>query len=203
MDFANNGTRAPAPQTPMHQPMHNPNKNKNRGLDLTKVMGILMLVSISILALSMIFLLTIGGRSASYGESKYVKKGQYQAVFLNGGQVYFGKIGALNSSYITLSDIYYLRVNQQVQPGTQQTQQDVSLAKLGCELHGPEDSMVINREQVQFWENLKAEDRGQVVDAIKRYQESDDSKKTCAERNNATQQTNDAAASTEEEKTGN
>ena len=41
------------------------------------------------------------------------------------------------------------------------------LQKLGSELHGPEDQMVINRDQVQFWENLK--DDGQVVKAITTY----------------------------------
>ena len=148
-----------------------------------------MLFSIAVLSISMIAVLAFG-KGVGINEGRFVKSDQYQAIFLNGGQVYFGKVGKLNSQYMTLSDIYYLRVNQQVQPGSQQTQQDVSLAKLGCELHGPEDGMVINRDQIVFWENLKAQDKdqGQVVDAIKRYQESEDSKKSCADRNTATQQ---------------
>ena len=106
----------------------------------------------------------------SNDESRFVDKKKYQAVFLNGGQVYFGKIGEFNGKYLTLSDIYYLRVNQQVQPGQTTSQNDVSLAKLGNELHGPEDRMVINKTEVQFWENLK--DDGQVVKAITEYKKN-------------------------------
>ncbi len=118
---------------------------------------------------------SLGGRGDSLGggsESKLVKQDKYQAVFLNGGQVYFGKIKEFNGRYIKLDDIYYLRVQQQVQPGSQEPKQDISLAKLGNELHGPEDSMAINREQVIFWENLK--DDGQVVKAIIDYKKNPD-----------------------------
>jgi hypothetical protein len=62
-------------------------------------------------------------------------------------------------------------VQQTVQPKDQSASsnnQQVSLAKLGGELHGPEDVMYVNRDQVLFWENLK--DNGKVVTAIKNYQ---------------------------------
>jgi len=98
-----------------------------------------------------------------------VKTSQFQAVFLTNGQVYFGKIKSQSKDSVNLTDIYYLQVQQQVQPEdknkTAQTDQQLSLAKLGGELHGPEDSMYINRDQVLFWENLK--DDGKVVQAIK------------------------------------
>lgn len=101
-----------------------------------------------------------------------VKGKQYQALFLTNGQVYFGKLSQLNSQYVKLTDIYYLQVQQTVQPKDQSSSssnnQQVSLAKLGGELHGPEDVMYVNRDQVLFWENLK--DSGKVVTAIKNYQ---------------------------------
>ena len=102
-------------------------------------------------------------------EARYVDDSKFQAVFLNGGQVYFGKISDLNKQYMKVSNIYYLRVNQQVQPDANSAANanDISLVKLGCELHGPQDSMVINREQVIFWENLK--DDGQVAKAVAEY----------------------------------
>jgi hypothetical protein len=97
--------------------------------------------------------------------SSAVKGGQYQAVFLTNGQVYFGKLANVEDKYVRLSDIYYLQVQQSVQPADKNnTQPQVSLAKLGSELHGPEDAMQINRDQVLFWENLK--DDGKVVKAI-------------------------------------
>lgn len=100
-----------------------------------------------------------------------VKSSQYQAVFLTNGQVYFGKLSDVSGKYVVLKDIYYLQVQQSVQPADDKTneQPQVSLAKLGSELHGPEDNMQINRDQVLFWENLK--DDSKVVDAIKKNQE--------------------------------
>ncbi len=101
-----------------------------------------------------------------------IKSKQYQALFLTNGQVYFGKISKVDNSYVKLMDIYYLQVQQPVQPGAdpkaaQQSNQQVSLAKLGGELHGPEDVMYVSRSQVLFWENLK--DDGKVTKAIKDY----------------------------------
>jgi len=73
-----------------------------------------------------------------------------------------------------------LRVNQTVQPNqstNSATSNDVSLVKLGCELHGPEDEMLINRDQVIFWENLKAD--GQVAKAVAEYQKQNPNGQKC------------------------
>ena len=106
---------------------------------------------------------------SSTGAKAAVNTKQTQALFLTNGQVYFGKISNVDGSYVKLEDIYYLQVQQQVQPGqkTDGQQPQVSLAKLGGELHGPEDTMYVSRDQVLFWENLK--DDGKVAQAIKDY----------------------------------
>lgn len=104
-----------------------------------------------------------------------VKGKQYQAVFLTNGQVYFGKISNVDASYVTVKDIYYLQVQQAVQPKDSKAtteQPQVSLAKLGGELHGPEDIMYISRDQVLFWENLKGENDSKVTKAINEYKAS-------------------------------
>jgi hypothetical protein len=115
--------------------------------------------------------------STTKKESQFIDKNRLQAVFLNNGQVYFGNISSLNDQYMKLNNIYYLRVNQQVQPGEQANQNDVSLAKLGCELHGPQDQMVINRDQITFWENLK--DDGQVTKAVKEFVKANPNGQNC------------------------
>lgn len=105
----------------------------------------------------------------------------YQAVFLTNGQVYFGKLSDATADYVTLKDIYYLQVvqppqlqgtppqgQQQQAPAQQQAAQpQISLVKLGNELHGPVDEMHISRSQVLFYEDLKSD--GQVVKAIADY----------------------------------
>ena len=96
----------------------------------------------------------------------------YQAVFLTNGQVYFGKISQTRDTYVVLKDIYYLQVNKQLQPADTQTasQSQLSLIKLGNELHGPDDLMHINRDQILFFEDLKSD--GRVAQAITEYQKN-------------------------------
>jgi len=149
----------------------NGNHSRKKGrLDLSmhNLSAVILLFSVTIVVVGLLSFIMLNKRS---DERKFVDKSKMQAVFLNGGQVYFGKINSLNEDYVRVNNIYYLRVNQQVQPDQQkegqQGQQDISLVKLGCELHGPADEMLINSDQVVFWENLK--DDGQVAKAVGEY----------------------------------
>ncbi|HSE60995.1 MAG TPA: hypothetical protein VLA88_01725 [Candidatus Saccharimonadales bacterium] len=127
-------------------------------------------VVMAIVGLVVLVVLVVAGWMAwskMGGTSGEVKGDRYQALFLTNGQVYFGKLSNVDDKYVKLTDIYYLQVQQTVQPDTNKDknqQPQVSLAKLGSELHGPEDSMLVNRDQVLFWENLKND--GKVVQAI-------------------------------------
>ena len=110
-------------------------------------------------------ILGLGGNSGS---------GEWQAVFLSNGQVYFGNLSNESSDTVTLKNIYYLQVTKKLQPADTTTdaaaQDELSLVKLGNELHGPEDEMQINREHILFTENLKSD--GKVVKAIQAYVET-------------------------------
>jgi hypothetical protein len=106
------------------------------------------------------------------------KSSGYQSVFLTNGQVYFGKMSGHDDNYATLKDIYYLQVttppglqgSQSQASAAQQAQQQLSLVKLGQELHGPVDSMQINRDQILFFEDMKED--GKVMQAIREYQKN-------------------------------
>jgi hypothetical protein len=102
-----------------------------------------------------------------------IDRNKYQAVFFTNGQVYFGKLQAMNSGYFKLIDIFYLQAKS-TQPNSQNPQasasnqsSDVQLVKLGGEVHGPTDEMVINKDQVLFFENLKSD--GKVSQSIDQY----------------------------------
>ena len=90
----------------------------------------------------------------------------YQAVFLTNGQVYFGKLYRENSAFPVLRNVYYLQVTQPPQPlqEGQTPPTNINLVKLGGELHGPQDEMRINRDQILFVEDMKADSK--VVTAI-------------------------------------
>lgn len=164
----------PGAAMPGPAPAQRPDKSKQNRLMPYAFVGLIFSVSLLIVALAIY--LAIGNKGDA--QARLVSKEKLQAVFLNGGQVYFGKIKDLNSQYLRLDNIYYLRVNQQVQPeGSAAANQDISLVKLGCELHGPQDSMVINQDQVIFWENLK--DDGQVAAAVAKYIEENPNGQQC------------------------
>ncbi|MEK7192167.1 MAG: hypothetical protein AAB646_01465 [Patescibacteria group bacterium] len=130
---------------------------------------VLVLLAVLLLGL-LVYYLMQNGFSLSV---PFLANSSYQAVFLTNGQVYFGKLSGLNSDFPTLTDVYYLRVNEVLQPvqgKKQEPQQQLSLAKLGTvELHKPEDMMRINQDHILFVEDLARD--SQVTQAIRKYKE--------------------------------
>jgi hypothetical protein len=129
-----------------------------------------------VLVLAVIWILI--NDSNTKAESSYVDSSKLQAVFLTNDQVYFGHITALNSRFVALSNIYYLQTQNSGTTTTTTTANNVSLVKLGCELHKPYDRMVINRSEVEFWENLQAD--GQVANAVKQFQQNNPNGQKCS-----------------------
>jgi hypothetical protein len=84
----------------------------------------------------------------------------YQAVFLTGGQVYFGRLQQQGSLYFVLYDVFYLSVpsDSGAQP---------QLIKRGSEIQAPVEPMIIPAGQVLYLENLRPD--GQVATAIRRF----------------------------------
>lgn len=148
---------------------------------------ILGLVVVVIIVLGLVFRNQLfnhngGSMAASSSGSASTVAGEqasgYQAIFLTNGQVYFGKITGGDTNYVTLDDIFYLQVVQPPLQGNGATstaqsstaQPQISLVKLGNELHGPVDEMHISRPQILFYEDMKTD--SQVVKAIEAYKAS-------------------------------
>lgn len=155
-------------------------KKWSKGLNLA---WIILLISVAVLILALVAYVVSASRGGNSGDSKYVQEDKHQAVFLTNGQVYFGKIVGMNNENIRLQDVYYLTPTQAVQPNDNKNQQntDYTLVKLGCELHGPQDQMVIERNQVTFWENLK--DDGKVAQGVKQFKEANPNGLQCNTQN--------------------
>lgn len=172
MDFKPQASRRPVePQRSDSAPQNNnpggsPSSMQHSSHKQKKfiMIAIIVVIIVALLAGAMMW-------KKNKSEMGQVKKDQYQAVFLTNGQVYFGKIAGGSKDSLKLTDIYYLQVQQSVQPSGDENKNEnnkdsqISMAKLGDELHGPEDAMYIQRNQILFWENLK--DQGKVVQAIK------------------------------------
>jgi hypothetical protein len=147
--------------------MAQPTSNKKGGF----LRWLVVLIIVLVIILAGLFVVSKVTGWNVLGIDKGSASGEWQAVFLSNGQVYFGQITSENTDTIVVEDIYYLQVTKSLQPaeGDAQQQNELSLVKLGNELHGPEDEMRINRAHVLFIENLKEE--GKVVRAIQRYVE--------------------------------
>lgn len=201
MEWMNRGDQRqgqPAGQVTGHAPAESVAGTRRKkavpNLKGLKIAHVALLFSVTALLVAVVWFIALGG---STKESSYVDKDKLQAVFLNGGQVYFGDINDLNNKYLSMENIYYLRVNQQVQPNqSSNSTNDISLVKLGCELHGPQDNMVINREQVIFWENLKPD--GQVAKAVENYKKQNPGEQKCDQ---ASSQNNSNSSSTNTDNT--
>lgn len=102
-----------------------------------------------------------------------IEKDKYQAVFMAGGQVYFGKLEILDAANMKLSQVFYIQSDSNgtegdgEDPQTTNADGGMRLIKLGEEVHGPEDAMIINRDQMLFYENLKPS--GRVSQLIQNY----------------------------------
>lgn len=189
MDFRSRGLQSTTPAGNSPVGGMTPSNKKKMVTNLMERSSVILLFAIAILILAIAGLTFFSGNA----EGHIVKKDKYQAVFLNNGQVYFGHIHSLNSDFVDLQSIYYLQTNGgSTTDQTSSSSNNVSLVKLGCELHAPYDQMVINRDQVLFWENLQ--DSGQVVKAIAQYQKDNPNGQTC--KSSSQSSTNQASPNT-------
>lgn len=177
MDFSNRSTQ---PQTVAPSAHAAPATSAaKKGSDNGKWGRILLVGAVSIVTILLVVVicLSVFSSNKANNEQKYIDTGKLQAVFLNTGQVYFGNVKVLNTSYFVLTNIYYLQTASSGSAANAST--SVSLVKLGCELHEPYDQMVINRSQVTFWENLQ--DNGQVAKAVATFQKDNPNGQKCTD----------------------
>jgi hypothetical protein len=128
--------------------------------------GLLVLIAFIVLILiarTQLFRAGIGTLFAP-SAAEVIDRSTYQAVFLTGGQVFFGKLAPQGDEWFLLSDVFYLSVpDQQGTPG--------QLVKRGREIQGPREPMIISARSILFIENLR--DDGDVATAIRRFRAGD------------------------------
>ncbi|PJA45315.1 hypothetical protein CO174_03985 [Candidatus Uhrbacteria bacterium CG_4_9_14_3_um_filter_50_9] len=122
-----------------------------------------------VIGVSVVVLLVLGWYYISLqdGETTSIGSGEFQAIFLDNGQVYFGRLDASGDRFYSLTDVFYL------QSGATpiETTNALALTKLGNEAHGPEDQMQINIDHILFIEDMKNDSK--VVQAINDYKNAD------------------------------
>ena len=129
-------------------------------------LGTALLIAILTVLLTSPLILTFYNWLFSNFEKRFKYAG-WVAVFLTNEQVYFGKIRNLSRHDSGLENIFYLD-QEDFDQETGMPKPGKKLIKLGNEIHGPKDFMLITRQHVLFLENLT--ESGLVVSAIKQYE---------------------------------
>ena len=92
---------------------------------------------------------------APWGQQR-IMNDRYQAVYLTSGQIYFGKLQNTSGDFLTLKTPY---TAQQKANGDSTTQTETSLIKVTQQVYGPDDSIALRIDQVQFWQNLRPDSK--------------------------------------------
>lgn len=184
MEFTNRSMQsAPAPAAHSNHTGSSKRFKPSKDSLFGRVLTVFVAAAVAILIIAVTIILTGIGNN---NEKKLVNKSKLQAVFLNTGQVYFGNVTELNSKYFVLNNIYYLQANN-TNANNNNSQSNLTLIKLGCELHEPYDQMIINRAQVTFWENLQ--DNGQVAKAVSTWIKQNPNGQKCSDQSNSSPNT--------------
>jgi hypothetical protein len=85
--------------------------------------------------------------------STQIQSDKYQAVFLNNGQVYFGKLHGYYGSRPYMTDVHYFQANSQTAAAESNSSNQL-LVKLGSEVHAPEGKLILSKDAILFVENL-------------------------------------------------
>lgn len=115
-----------------------------------------------VLALSVVLGVAIVGYGAYAYDQGLVPFGprddEWSGVFLTNGQAYFGHLYSAPGDYVILRDVHYVLATQlQTQDPAQQTGTQLSLQRLGNEIHGPLSEMRIAKGQILFIERLRTD----------------------------------------------
>jgi hypothetical protein len=144
------------PMRPSSSVAHRPSHVLPKKKFLMHYFLVLLTLAIVILGVSLIWW------KISTANQQSVASEQYQAVYLNTGQIYFGKLQNTSGDFLTLKQAF---TTQGQSATTQQTDQNqATIIKVSQQVYGPDDSIALKSNQVLFWQNLRNDSK--VVQAI-------------------------------------
>jgi len=97
-------------------------------------------------------------------DPKVESSSAFWAVYLDSGQIFYGKKGKQNNNYVTMEDVFYY------QPGVRSANsENIRIIKVGTEIHQPQDYVYVNKQHIERQEQLSSDSK--VVKAIEQYSE--------------------------------
>ncbi len=104
-----------------------------------------------LLTIAILSVVLLGSKVYQLTQMVKVDPNVYQAVFLTNNQIYFGHLSNTDSPNPILGYVYYIQVAE----NASRTQGN-RLVRLGeTEPHGPQNEMILNKDHILFWENLR------------------------------------------------
>ncbi len=91
----------------------------------------------------------------------------WHGVFLSNGQAYFGHFYSAPGEYATLREVYYVLATQiqSQDPKEAAAPPQLTLQRLGAEIHGPKQEMRIPKTAILFVEELRSDSK--LIEAIR------------------------------------
>jgi len=113
-------------------------------------LALTLIVVIFLLGAAWLFMSRVDNASKEY---------KFKAVYLDNGQTYYAKVVKEDALNIYLDDVYYIQIEKQTIPATEEGAEDQTvdvpvLIKRGQELHRPEGLMQINRDKLVAIEEI-------------------------------------------------
>jgi len=134
--------------------MNNMNKPSS-GMRLAHASKKFIGLTLAVIALVLILVFIVSQFDTNSNIDNYYISDGYQSVFISNGETYFGKVIDINKTVLVLDNVYYLQDQQSLQSGPQPKESELALIKLGSEIHGPQNQMIIPIDSISFIENLK------------------------------------------------
>lgn len=119
---------------------------------------------LAIMVLAVLTGLLVAAHWYRHRNDQVVMNDRYQVVYLLSGQVYFGKLQNTSGDYLTLKNVYTLQSEAPADAAADNAN-ETNILQVSRQVYGPEDSMAIRADQVQFWQNLRTDSK--VAEAIK------------------------------------
>lgn len=146
----------PEPTTPRNTMQSKAPRNKPSSKRWLVVGGIFLLLAAAVFT----WFIFMQQRTAVAG----IATDKYQTVYLMNGQIYFGKLTAISDTQYKLSNVYYLQTastdaTKEASSAQTSAANNSQLIKLSNAVYGPEDEMVISKDQVLYFQNLNPEGR--------------------------------------------
>ena len=109
-------------------------------------------------------LLSGESKGSIFGGPKVEPSDAFWAVYLDSGQVFYGKKDKPDKNYVTMTNVFYY------QPGVRSAKSgNIRIIKVGTEIHQPQDYVYINKQHIERQEQLSSDSK--VVKAIEQYKE--------------------------------